>query len=59
MKTIIFLLSLAFLLNGCYSGIGIGVGTAIGNHGGVGTNVHLGSDGQVHGSVGLGLGGYL
>ena len=59
MKTILFLLSLAFTLGGCYSGVGLGVGTSIGDHGGVGTNVHVGSDGQVHGSVGVGVGGRL
>ena len=59
MKTIFFLLSFTFILSGCYSGVGFGVGTSVGSHGGVGTTIHAGSDGQVHGSVGVGTGGYL
>jgi len=59
MKTILLFLSIAFVLSGCYSGVGLGVGTSIGNHSGVGTNVHVGSDGQVHGSLGVGVGGSL
>ena len=59
MKTILFLLSFAFVLSGCYSSIRLGVGTSIGNNAGAGTNVHVGSDGQVHGSVGMGIDGHL
>jgi len=54
MRTILFLLSLSFMLNSCYSGIGLGVGTSIGNHGGIGTDVEVGSDGQIHGSISVG-----
>ena len=59
MKTILFLLSFAFVLSGCYSGFGLGFGTSIGNHTNVGTNVYVRSDGQVHGSVGMGIDGHL
>jgi len=59
MKTILFLCSFIPMLSGCNSGIGLGIGTSIGNHGAVGTNVEIGNDTQVHGSITVGAGGYL
>ncbi len=43
-----------FLLNGCYSNVGVGTTVPLGEHSVIGSNVNLGSDGHLHGNVGIG-----
>jgi UDP-3-O-[3-hydroxymyristoyl] glucosamine N-acyltransferase len=54
MKKLLLLIVSLFLLNGCYSSVGIGGGIPLGNSSTIGSSVNLGSDGQLHGSVGVG-----
>jgi len=54
MKLYIFLIFTAFCIQGCYSSVGIGGGIPLGNSGVIGSTVQVGSDGRVHGNVGVG-----
>lgn len=42
------------LLTGCNANLGLGGSIPLGGLGSIGTGVTVGSDGQVHGSVGMG-----
>ena len=53
-KKILLCLVMTILLGGCYSSVGVGTAAPIGNHGVVGSTVSVGSDGRVHGNVGVG-----
>jgi len=55
-KILIITLFTLFFITGCNAGLGLGGSIPIGNVGNIGTGVTVGSDGQVHGSVGVGTG---
>jgi UDP-3-O-[3-hydroxymyristoyl] glucosamine N-acyltransferase len=54
MKKSLFFLLLSFALSGCYSSVGVGSAAPLGKHGVIGSTVSVGSDGRVHGNVGVG-----
>ena len=54
MKLLFIMLIALFMLSGCYTGLGINSSIPIGNMGSIGTGVTVGSDGKVHGNIGLG-----
>jgi len=53
-KRMLLWLGTAMLLGGCYSSVGVGTAAPIGKHGVVGSTVSVGSNGRVHGNVGVG-----
>ena len=55
MKRLLFFLTTLLLLQGCYSGIGLGTAIPVGNYGVIGTSVGVGSDGHIHGNIGVGV----
>jgi serine acetyltransferase len=54
MKKSLFFLTVSWMLTGCYSTIGAGTAVPLGKHGVVGSTVSVGSDGRLHGNVGVG-----
>jgi len=54
MKLSVILLLVSFMLQGCFSSVGVGGGIPIGNSGIATSSVQVGSDGRVHGNIGLG-----
>ena len=53
-KRTLLWLGISLVLGGCYSSVGVGTAAPIGKHGVVGSSVSVGSDGRVHGNVGVG-----
>ncbi len=50
----VILLTITLWLQGCYSNVGVGTTAPLGKHSVVGSSVTVGSDGQLHGNIGIG-----
>ena len=56
---LVAIISTMLSFSGCTEptlGAGVGVGVPIGGSGALGTSINVGSDGQIHGSIGIGTG---
>ena len=53
-KRTLLWLGISLVLSGCYSSVGVGTAAPIGKHSVIGSTVSVGSEGRVHGNVGVG-----
>lgn len=53
-KKVLLALLFTLLLEGCYSSVGASTAMPVGKYGSVGSSVSVGSDGMLHGNVGVG-----